>query len=152
MNEDKTKPGESSRPSHEAAKVVIPFDIDISEIESKLEELERRISKIASFGDSQEPLNKSILQERSPGDSQEPLNKSILQESMFEDGDLVRQPLLQSRVSYFQANLNNLDRDQDGEKNFAVMVNSINRTNDLLRQINDVVLLIYTNMQNNRNA
>lgn len=152
MNDDANKPKQSDQPSHEAAKVVIPFDIDISEIESKLEELERRISKIASFGDSQELLNKSILQERSPGNSQEPLNKSILQESMFEDGDLVRQPLLQSRVSYFQANLNNLDRDQDGEKNFAVMVNSINRTNDLLRQINDVVLLIYTNMQNNRNA
>ena len=152
MNDDANKPKQSDQPSHEAAKVVIPFDIDISEIESKLEELERRISKIASFGDSQELLNKSILQERSPGNSQEPLNKSILQESMFEDGDLVRQPLLQSRVSYFQANLNNLDRDQDGEKNFAVMVNSINRTNDLLRQINDVVLLIYTNMQNSRNA
>lgn len=38
----------SPQPTHEAARVVIPFDIDITQIEKKVDDLEKRIARLVS--------------------------------------------------------------------------------------------------------
>ena len=37
----------SNQPTHEAARVVIPFDIDMSIVERKVEEIERRVKALS---------------------------------------------------------------------------------------------------------
>lgn len=97
---------EKMQPTHAAAKVVIPFDIDLSEVEIKLSEIERRLasaSKAAGVSD--------------------------------------QQPQVSSR---------NADRDSlRDEADKQLMMSTMMRMADLLRQINDVVLLIYNTQANN---
>lgn len=148
MNEDKTKPGESNRPSHEAAKVVIPFDIDISGIESKLAEIERRVSVITSSRQPQES-QQDPSRHKTPDDVQElkqPESQQIGDaksgSSYQEDQQILKQTQLIDIITRNQ---------KEDEAQKTVMLASINRTNDLLRQINDTVLLMYSQMMTSRN-
>ena len=130
MNDDKTKPSESSKPSHEAARVVIPFDIDMSAVETKLAEIERRVSNLRP-GTTQDlqPKQVQIGNEKPSGSYQE--EQQILKETQLIDIIARNQ--------------------KEDESQKAAMLSSINRMNDLLRQINDVVLLMYSQMMTGRN-
>lgn len=142
MNDDKTKPGESSRPSHEAAKVVIPFDIDISGIESKLAEIERRVSVITSSRQPQES-QQDPSQRKTPDDVQE-LKQPESQR--YDTPERQIQPM-----SYTpQSRSDSLSPLEDNE-NQAVMLATMVRMADLLRQINDTVILMYSQLMSGRN-
>lgn len=125
MNDDTNKPKESNKPSHEAAKVVIPFDIDISAIESKLAEIERRMSNV-KVGSAQDQLPRQQDGNANPvGSYQEDQQIQLI--------DIITR------------------NQKEDESQKAAMLSSINRMNDLLRQINDVVLLMYSQMMTSRN-
>lgn len=132
MNDDKNKPSESSKPSHEAARVVIPFDIDMSAVEAKLGEIERRVSSL----NGQKPPQQQQQDQRENDDEIRFISyNDINQAGQYYKGS--------SGASQGQ--------DAEEEKHRTLMLSSINRMNDLLRQINDVVLLIYNQMMSGRN-
>ena len=43
---DQTDNSQGQQPTHEAARVVIPFDIDMTEVNRKVDELERRVKAL----------------------------------------------------------------------------------------------------------
>jgi len=43
---DQTDNSQGQRPTHEAARVVIPFDIDMTAVNQKVDELERRVKAL----------------------------------------------------------------------------------------------------------
>lgn len=129
MNDDTNNPKESNKPSHEAARVVIPFDIDISAIESKLAEIERRMSNV-KVGSAQDQLPRQQDGNANPVGSYQ------------EDQQILKQTQLIDIITRNQ---------KEDESQKAAMLSSINRMNDLLRQINDVVLLMYSQMMTSRN-
>lgn len=142
MNDDKTKPGESSKPSHEAAKVVIPFDIDISGIESKLAEIERRVSVITSSRQPQESQQDSS-QQKTPDDVQELKQQ---ESQRYDMPDWRNQPM-----SYTPPSRSDSSSPLEDNENQAVMLATMIRMTDLLRQINDTVILMYSQMMSGRN-
>ena len=149
MNDDKTKPGESSKPSHEAAKVVIPFDIDISGIESKLAEIERRVSSITGkmSQDGRQGLEETAAGKMSPDGRQTHQGQAGVDSIAADSYEETQQKIRQERLIDIEE-----ESQKEEEKNQTMMMANFARMNDLLRQINDVVLLIYTTVQNNRNA
>jgi len=108
MPETQSQPGDQNQPTHTAAKVVIPFDIDISQIETKLASLEQRIANARNVGGA---TNQEQSVNRSSDD----------------------------RVS-----------DMGTEK--QLMMTTMLRISDLMRQINDTVTLIYNTQLNNNNG
>ena len=142
MNDDKTKPGESSKPSHEAAKVVIPFDIDISGIESKLAEIERRVSVITSSRQPQES-QQDPSQQKTPDDVQELKQQ---ESQRYDMPDWRNQPM-----SYTSPSRSDSSSPLEDNENQAVMLATMIRMTDLLRQINDTVILMYSQMMSGRN-
>ena len=145
MNDDKTKPGESSRPSHEAAKVVIPFDIDISAIESKLGEIERRVSVITSSRQPQES-QQDPSQQKTPDDMPDWRNQPTQQKTPDDMPDWRNQPM-----SYTSPSRSDSSSPLEDNENQAVMLATMIRMTDLLRQINDTVILMYSQMMSGRN-
>jgi hypothetical protein len=119
MNDQPSKSSEG-QPSHEAAKIVIPFDIDMSEVESSW-------------------LRLSVVLPRLMGSSQ--LKKPA-------------KPSQQSRTSNFgQLESPSLwrespDRLDISEKFQSEVQATLARMADLIRQLNDTVLLIYSNLSN----
>ena len=111
MNDDANKPKESGLPTHEAAKVVIPFDIDMSEVESKLAEIEQRFEKFNGGKDRPDQIT--------------PKSKSDYAAS-FAAGN--------------------------AEQSQTEMIATLNRMADLVRQLNDIVLLIYSEISNRNNG
>lgn len=146
MNDDKTKPSESNKPSHEAARVVIPFDIDMSAVETKLAEIERRVSNlrpgtIQDLQPKQERIDKpDDLQDVRPKQVQ--IGNEKPSGSYQEDQQIVKETQLIDIITRNQ---------KEDEAQKTAMLSSINRMNDLLRQINDVVLLMYSQMMTSRN-
>jgi len=110
MNDKPSNQGEG-QPSHQAAKVVIPFDIDMSEVESKLAEIEQRFEKFN--GGKNRP------------DQITPKSKSDYAAS-FAAGN--------------------------AEQSQTEMIATLNRMADLVRQLNDTVLLIYSEISNRNNG
>lgn len=144
MNGDANKPKESNRPSHEAAKVVIPFDIDMSEIESKISDLERRLTGITSQKQPQQAQQSQQSQseayeEPSQSRQQQPQQQEVMP-------DWRNQPM-----SYTPSSRGDAANSGEDEKDKAVLLASIVRMTDLLRQINDTVLLMYSQMMSGRN-
>lgn len=149
MNDETNKPKQSDQPTHEAAKVVIPFDIDMSAIESKISELERRMSAVFSGKQQQQPERQQEHQQepQKPQQQQPQQPQSQPQDVM---PDLRSQPMSYSP----QAQSGGRGGDQgidENDKTLAVMLVTIGRMSDLVRQINDTVLLMYSQMMSGRN-
>lgn len=106
MPDQPNKIDDKQQPTHSAAKVVIPFDIDLSAIEMKLSYIERRMAAVSGSV-------KVSGQESMP--------------SRSEAGQSVG--------------------DMGTEK--QLMMTTMMRMADLLRQINDMVTLIYNTQINN---
>ena len=135
MNDKPPNQGEG-QPSHQAAKVVIPFDIDMSEVESKLAEIERRFSNIAKPESAQDIREtKSAIE----ADQRQALPEV---KSAIEAGP--QQAFVETKAIASQSKF---DYGAD-EKPQTEMLATLNRMADLVRQLNDTVLLIYSNLSN----
>jgi len=92
MNDDTNKPKESGLPTHEAAKIVIPFDIDMSQVETKLSEIENRFSKFRDNGPSQSTINLNpVGSADSYGSIDSEKSQSEMQATLARMSDLLRQ-------------------------------------------------------------
>jgi hypothetical protein len=127
MNDKPSNQGEG-QPSHQAAKVVIPFDIDMSEVESKLAEIERRFEKFNGGKDRPDQITPK-------SDIADKFDRIVESSS--------RQPKSDYAASFAAGN---------AEQSQTEMIATLNRMADLVRQLNDTVLLIYSEISNRNNG
>jgi hypothetical protein len=127
MNDKPSNQGEG-QPSHQAAKVVIPFDIDMSEVESKLAEIERRFEKFNGGNDRPDQITPK-------SDIADKFDRIVESSS--------RQPKSDYAASFAAGN---------AEQSQTEMIATLNRMADLVRQLNDTVLLIYSEISNRNNG
>ncbi|NBW12572.1 MAG: hypothetical protein EBR82_31560 [Caulobacteraceae bacterium] len=161
MNDKPPNQGEG-QPSHQAAKVVIPFDIDMSEVESKLAEIERRFEKLNGSNDRQD-IDKDVdsKKEHDQPDQITPKTDTSIKhdqpdqitpkadiadkfERTIDKFDrIVESSSRQSRSDYATSfSASGIEQSQ------TEMLATLARMADLLRQLNDTVLLIYTDLSN----
>lgn len=143
---DKPSNRNEGQPSHQAAKIVIPFDIDMSEVESKLAEIERRFEKLNGGNDRQDiDKNGDGKKEHDQPDQITP--KSDIADKFERTIDkfdrIVESSSRQSRSDYATSfSASGIEQSQ------TEMLATLARMADLLRQLNDTVLLIYTDLSN----
>lgn len=145
MNDKPPNQGEG-QPSHQAAKVVIPFDIDMSEVESKLAEIERRFEKF-NGGKNRQDIDKDGdgKKEQNQPDQISP-NSDIadkFERTIDKFDRIVESSSRQSKNDYATSfSASGIEQSQ------TEMLATLARMSDLLRQLNDTVLLIYSNLSN----
>ena len=130
-----TSENNSDQPTHEAQRVVIPFDIDTTEVERKLEELERRMKAITSPSGNatQPPVQQTVNVPQPPVQQtvnvpQPPVNLG--------DSRPTGQPNAQVRD------------DQNAVRDRQAVLVSLGIMQNYLRQINDTIQLIYSENPN----
>jgi hypothetical protein len=149
MNDKPSNQGEG-QPSHQAAKVVIPFDIDMSEVESKLAEIEQRFEKF-NGGKNRQDIDKDVDGEKEQDQPDQITPKSDIAdkfERTIDKFDRIvesssRQPKSDYAASFAAGN---------AEQSQTEMIATLNRMADLVRQLNDTVLLIYSEISNRNNG
>lgn len=134
MNDKPSNQGEG-QPSHQAAKVVIPFDIDMSEVESKLAEIERRFEKFNGGNDRPDQITPK-------SDIADKFERTIDKFDRIVESSS-RQPKSDYAASFAAGNT---------EQSQTEMIATLNRMADLVRQLNDTVLLIYSEISNRNNG
>jgi hypothetical protein len=145
MNDKPSNQGEG-QPSHQAAKVVIPFDIDMSEVESKLAEIERRFEKFNGGKDRQD-IDKDGDGKKEQDQPDQITPKADIADKFERTIDkfdrIVESSSRQSRSDYATSfSASGIEQSQ------TEMLATLARMADLLRQLNDTVLLIYTDLSN----
>jgi hypothetical protein len=186
MPETQSQPGDQNQPTHTAAKVVIPFDIDISQIETKLASLEQRIANVKNVGivaNQEQAINQSldkhddaVVEQKTTSTMFDKIDDTVVEQkttsTMFDKTDdagnekqSIALAILDKLASIEQhiVNAQNMGIGQEqspkqlNEKANEVgtekqlMMSTMLRISDLMRQINDTVTLIY-NTQLNNNA
>lgn len=152
MPENQQQPGDQSQPTHTAAKVVIPFDIDLSEIEKKLAAIEQRLANVKSVGGMAMQEQTVDQQSRKRGDNIETGKQTTdlwhqinNVEHQFANAKAVGGAAMQER----SVNQQSRERNDDLGTEKQLMMTTMMRMSDLLRQINDTVTLIYNTQMNN---
>lgn len=189
MPQDQQQPGDQSQPTHTAAKVVIPFDIDISEIETKLAAIEQRFANVKNIGESTHQEQIKTQTSKDHDESLDASNQSMMASVMRKlvaseqqtinqkevKADSVQEQLTshqspnsndfnvknqfaqqQTKNHYDDISVNKRfsehptpDRHNDFGTEKQLMMATMMRMSDLLRQINDTVTLIYNTQMNN---
>ena len=169
MPETQSQPDDQNQSTHTAAKVVIPFDIDISQIETKLASLEQRIANVKNVGivaNQEQAINQSlnkhddtVVEQKTTstmfdktddaGNENQSIALAILDKLASIEQHIVNAQNMGIGQEQSPKQLNEKANEVGTEK--QLMMSTMLRISDLMRQINDTVTLIY-NTQLNNNA